>query len=127
MLAKKFQVVFWITMAALLLTYGDDGVEGKCMPNGMMVSQTQVGFSSPPRFKVVIHNTCSKCPAINVHVNCGKFSQELANPQVFKVVGYDDCVVYGGLPLSPLQTVSFTYAHAKFPMSLKYSDLQCEL
>lgn len=125
MFSQRLKIAFWTTMAVAILLHGDN-VDAKCRPNNSLVRQIQVGYSTPPRFKVQVENPCPTCPAINIHVRCGNFQQRLADPRVFRVLGYDDCVVYGGRPLSAMQSVSFTYAHDKFPMALKYSDLLCE-
>ncbi|KAL6002849.1 hypothetical protein ACLOJK_023071 [Asimina triloba] len=113
--------------AAFLLLHGARGCAGaRCSSSNPTVEQSQVGFGTPPKFWVEIQNKCPMCPAINIHVRCGNFSQALVSPKLFKVIAYDDCVVNGGLPLAPLQKFSFTYSHPKFLLSLKTWSFQCE-
>ncbi|KAI3956504.1 hypothetical protein MKW92_024780, partial [Papaver armeniacum] len=65
-------------------------------------------------------------PAINIHVKCGSFTQDLVNPRLLKVLGKGDCVVNAGLPLGPLQKISFNYTHTKFNISTSTRYFQCE-
>lgn len=102
------------------------GLAAHCKKNIPMVQQIQVGFGKPPTFMVVVQNSCPMCPAIDVHLKCAAFTQSLVDPRVFRVVRYDDCVVGGGLPLAPLQKISFNYTHEKFILSLKSWSFQCE-
>ncbi|XP_042491787.1 uncharacterized protein At1g05835 [Macadamia integrifolia] len=98
----------------------------KCSSNSPTVTQTQVGFGNPPKFMVEVQNSCPICPAIDVHVKCGSFNQALVNPRLFKVLGYNNCVVNGGLPLAPLAKISFNYSHPKFILSPSSWYFQCE-
>ncbi|CAD5165993.1 unnamed protein product [Musa acuminata subsp. malaccensis] len=116
-LAPLLAVVFLLT---------SHGSAARCRDDKPRVQQTQVGFGEPPRFVVVVQNSCPMCPAVDVHINCGGFPQSLADPKVLMVIGYDDCVVNGGLPLAPLQKLSFNYTHERFGMSPKSWFLQCE-
>ncbi|XP_039157063.1 uncharacterized protein At1g05835 isoform X2 [Eucalyptus grandis] len=102
------------------------GSGAKCAANGPTVKQTQVGFGDPPKFRVEVQNNCPMCPVINVHVECGSFNQSLVSPRLLKVVDRNDCVVGGGLPLPPLQKLSFTYSHSKYSLNPSSWDFQCE-
>ncbi|XP_074287133.1 uncharacterized protein At1g05835 [Silene latifolia] len=97
----------------------------RCMKNGPSVNQTQVGKA---RFRVDVVNNCGTCPVTDIHVKCGKFPQSLVDPKLFKVLKFDDCVVNSGLPLLPLQTLSFNYSRrTKFPLNPSSWFFQCEL
>ncbi|XP_068652365.1 uncharacterized protein At1g05835 [Aristolochia californica] len=117
------KILFWIVAASYLLHHGRSA---RCGANQPSVRQIQVGFGQPPKYDVQVMNNCATCPAINIHINCGGFPQVLVDPKVFKVLKYDDCIVNGGLPLAPLQKISFNYSHNKFTMSPKTWFFQCE-
>lgn len=102
------------------------GLGAKCATNAPSVQQTQVGNGNPPRFMVEVQNNCPMCPVINIHLKCGSFPQALVNPRLLKVVAPEDCVVNGGLPLSPLQRFSFNYSHQKYLMHPSSWSFQCE-
>ncbi|XP_010251663.1 PREDICTED: uncharacterized protein At1g05835 [Nelumbo nucifera] len=123
LIQPAFKLGFWTLLVFSYLQYG---WAAKCGANSPSVRQTQVGFGDPPKFMVEIQNNCPMCPAIDIHVKCGSFSQTLVDPSLFKVLGYNDCVVNGGLPLAPLQKISFNYSHQKFLMSLSTWYFQCE-
>ncbi|KAI4312540.1 hypothetical protein MLD38_037347 [Melastoma candidum] len=81
--------------------------------------------SGIPAFTVQILNVCvSNCYIMNIHVSCGWFSSvHLVNPQVFRRVDYDDCVVNNGEALSPGQSLSFQYANSfQYPLSVSSVD-----
>ncbi|KAF8402251.1 hypothetical protein HHK36_013203 [Tetracentron sinense] len=120
----SFKVVFCALLALASLL--PNGRGAKCGANNPTVRQTQLGFGNPPKFMVEVQNNCQMCPAIDIHVKCGSFSQALVNPRIFKVLGYNDCVVNGGLPLAPMQKISFNYSHHKFLMSTSTWYFQCE-
>ncbi|GMH30270.1 hypothetical protein Nepgr_032113 [Nepenthes gracilis] len=79
-----------------------------------------------PTYTVQILNVCtSGCTVANIHVNCGWFSSaRLINPNVFRRVCYDDCLVNDGGPLGPGQSLSFQYANS-FRYPLYVSSLVC--
>ncbi|XP_008800963.1 uncharacterized protein At1g05835 [Phoenix dactylifera] len=120
------KLLSWASILVALFLILHHGWAARCEANIPIVQQIQVGFSKPPKFMVVVQNSCPMCPAIDVHLQCAAFPQSLADPRVFRVVGYDDCVVDGGLPLAPLQKISFNYTHERFSMSLKSWSFQCE-
>ncbi|KAI6693850.1 hypothetical protein NL676_021560 [Syzygium grande] len=120
----SFALLPWLFISfSSLLQFGSGA---RCTTNGPTVKQTQVGFGDPPKFRVEVQNNCPMCPVINVHVKCGSFDQSLVSPRLLKVVDHDDCVVGGGLPLPPLQKLSFTYAHLKYSLNPSSWDFQCE-
>ncbi|KAL3724448.1 hypothetical protein ACJRO7_029593 [Eucalyptus globulus] len=120
----SFALLAWFFLSFSGLFHSGSGA--KCAANGPTVKQTQVGFGDPPKFRVEVQNNCPMCPVINVHVECGSFSQSLVSPRLLKVVDRNDCVVGGGLPLPPLQKLSFTYSHSKYSLSPSSWDFQCE-
>ncbi|XP_058093583.1 uncharacterized protein At1g05835 [Magnolia sinica] len=123
--SEPLKLALWAFLAAAsILLRGCCGAS--CGINRPTVQQTQVGRGNPPKFTVEIRNNCQTCPAINIHIKCGNFSQALVNPKLFRVLAYDDCVVNSGLPLAPLQKLSFSYSHQKFLMSLRTWYFQCE-
>ncbi|KAK9138619.1 hypothetical protein Sjap_009213 [Stephania japonica] len=113
-----------LTGLAFLLQIGQSAECG--YRNKPTIQQTQVGFGSPPKFMVEVQNKCPMCPVINIHVKCVSFTQDLVDPRKFKVLNHSDCVVNSGLPLAPLQKVSFNYSHNKFLMSTSNWNFQCE-
>ncbi|KAI3420712.1 uncharacterized protein J3R85_012510 [Psidium guajava] len=114
----------WLFLSFSALLHFGSGA--RCTANGPTVKQTQVGFGDPPKFRVEVKNNCPMCPIIDVHVHCGSFDQSLVSPRLLKVVDRNDCVVGGGLPLPPLQAVSFTYSHPKYSLNPSSWDFQCE-
>ncbi|KAJ7008663.1 hypothetical protein NC653_007351 [Populus alba x Populus x berolinensis] len=117
------QQAFTFLLLAVSLTFPSliHCLGAKCATNAPSVQQTQVGNGTPPSFMVEVQNNCPMCPVINIHLKCGSFPQALVNPRLLKVVAPDDCVVNGGLPLSPLQRFSFNYSHQK-----EYQELENE-
>ncbi|XP_059653311.1 uncharacterized protein At1g05835 [Cornus florida] len=120
---RTFKLVLWTSFTLASLHFG---CGAKCSTNSPTVKQTQVGFGNPPKFMVEVENNCPMCPLIDLHIKCGAFSQALVSPRQFKVLGNDDCVVNGGLPLGPLQKISFNYSHKKYLMYPTTWFFQCE-
>ncbi|KAA8527305.1 hypothetical protein F0562_034598 [Nyssa sinensis] len=119
-----FKLVLWTSLTLASLHFG---CGAKCSgTNSPTVKQTQLEFKNPPKFMVEVQNNCPMCPVIDIHVKCGNFSQALVNPRLFKVLAFDDCVVNGGLPLGPLQKLSFNYSHQKYLMHPTTWYFQCE-
>ncbi|XP_038690230.1 uncharacterized protein At1g05835 [Tripterygium wilfordii] len=108
-----FRLAIWTSLAFASLHYGWGE---KCAGNAPTVKQTQVGFAKPPKFLVEVQNNCPMCPVIDIHLRCGSFQQALVSPRLLKVVRKDDCVVNNGLPLAPMQKLSFSYSHQKYLM-----------
>ncbi|KAL4330054.1 hypothetical protein AHAS_Ahas13G0361700 [Arachis hypogaea] len=84
--------------------------------------------SGIPTYTVEISNTCvsrSGCSISNIHVTCGPFSSAtLINPNIFKRIAYNNCLVNGGHPLLPGNTISFKYANS-FSYRLTVSSVRC--
>ncbi|KAK9684171.1 hypothetical protein RND81_10G191400 [Saponaria officinalis] len=100
------------------------GLTTRCVKNGPSINQTQVGKA---KFRVDVVNNCGTCPVTDIHVKCGRFPQSLVDPKMFKVLKFDDCVVNSGLPLLPLQTLSFNYSRPrKYPLFPTSWFFQCE-
>ncbi|KAL5542840.1 hypothetical protein UlMin_010550 [Ulmus minor] len=118
--------LFWALLAFASLLCQGQAVKCAAGDHGPTVNQTQVGKGNPPKFMVEVSNNCPMCPVINVHLKCGSFPQALVSPRTLKVLAFDDCVVNGGLPLAPLQKVSFNYSHKKYLMSPTIWYFQCE-
>ena len=74
------------------------------------------------KFKwVLAHCRDPTCPTINIRVWCGNFQQRWPNPRIFIVLGYDDCLVYGGWPLSLMRVCLL---HMPTPSSPWHSSIQ---
>ncbi|TVU30737.1 hypothetical protein EJB05_22373 [Eragrostis curvula] len=81
--------------------------------------------SGMPTYTVQIINTCGGCRVSNVHVACGNFaSTELVDPATFQRVGFNDCIVKGGAPMEPSETISFHYSNS-FSYSLSVASVSC--
>lgn len=102
--------------------------EDKCSESDIVIDQ---GPSSPlpngiPTYSVAILNACSTgCDIGGIHVRCGKFSTaRLIDPDIFKRLDYDDCLVYGGRPLPNGMTLSFEYANT-YPYPMEVIKYEC--
>ncbi|KAK3118727.1 hypothetical protein QOZ80_9BG0705620 [Eleusine coracana subsp. coracana] len=81
--------------------------------------------SGIPTYTVQIVNVCGGCRVSDVHVACGDFaSTELVDPGVFQRVGFNDCIVKGGQPMEPSETVSFQYSNS-FSYPLNVVSVSC--
>ncbi|BFI13994.1 protein MpTPD1 [Marchantia polymorpha subsp. ruderalis] len=79
-----------------------------------------------PTFNVQIMNLCSVgCPISNIHVACGWFaSAKLINPEIFKRLAFNDCLVNDGKPLYGGDSISFEYSNSfEYPMRVETADL----
>ncbi|KAK9681424.1 hypothetical protein RND81_10G001100 [Saponaria officinalis] len=108
--------------------YGEDPTDRPCSNEDIIIIQ---GASSPlpsgiPTYTVEIMNAClSGCSICNIHVRCGWFSSaRLIDPNVFRRLCYDDCLVNDGNPLAAGETLSFQYANS-FQYPLSVSSLVC--
>nr|PNR53757.1 hypothetical protein PHYPA_007432 [Physcomitrium patens] len=81
-----------------------------CTNKDISIFQSPDGSSGIPRYAVQIMNNCmSDCPPSDIHVFCGWFASALlVNPNSFKRVSYNDCIVNGGKPLRRGETLRFT-------------------
>ncbi|CAH9120487.1 unnamed protein product [Cuscuta epithymum] len=97
---------------------------GECTPKDLSISQSTYSTTGIPQYVVEILNTCtssSGCAPSNIHLHCGWFaSARLVNPNAFKRLSYDDCLVNGGKAMKANQLIRFTYSNTfKYPLSLK--------
>ncbi|KAF5943465.1 hypothetical protein HYC85_017542 [Camellia sinensis] len=112
---------------------GDDGnplnrVGATCTKDDIAIFQ---GPTTPlpngiPTYTVQVMNVCvSGCSVSNIHLSCGWFSSaRLINPQLFKRICYDDCLVNNGEALGPGESLSFEYANS-FSYPLSVSSVTC--
>ncbi|XP_022886897.1 TPD1 protein homolog 1-like [Olea europaea var. sylvestris] len=111
----------------------DDGYMNRfgsiCSKDNILVFQ---GQTTPlpngiPTYTVDIQNACTSgsCSISNIHLTCGWFSSaRLVNPNVFRRIGYDDCLVNDGEPMNPGDCLSFQYANT-FEYPLAVSSVAC--
>ena len=98
----------------LSLSWFDVFAADVCTNKDISIFQSPDGSSGIPQFIVQIVNTCmNECAPSNIHVFCGWFaSAQLVNPNAFKRLAYNDCLVNGGRPLRHGEIVRFTYANS---------------
>ncbi|XP_019179299.1 PREDICTED: putative per-hexamer repeat protein 5 [Ipomoea nil] len=100
-----------------------------CSTLDILVDQAASGTLSNgiPTYTVIITNTCfagsdgtGKCTFSDIHLSCGWFSSFiLVNPDVFRRIAYDDCLLKNGGNLNPNEVVSFVYADSfAYPLSV---------
>lgn len=100
----------------------------ECLNDYIQVTQGPIGNlpSGTPIFGVQITNECpSGCTIAQIHLNCGSFeSERLINPNIFRFLGQNECLVNDGNPLANGDVLSFDYASsAQFPLTV--SSLTC--
>ncbi|KAH7439218.1 hypothetical protein KP509_04G050700 [Ceratopteris richardii] len=84
-----------------------------------------------PIFTVQIFNSCTSprqtCGLSHIHVACGWWATaKLVNPNVFRRLAFNDCLVNNGRPLRPGQLLTFQYANSfQYPMSVKSVSNSC--
>ncbi|KAI3865043.1 hypothetical protein MKW92_007909 [Papaver armeniacum] len=93
-----------------------------CTSRDISISQSKDSSSTGiPQYIVQIVNTCmsSSCVPRHIHVHCGWFaSAKIVNPNIFKRLSHDDCLVNNGRPLLNSQVVRFTYSNSfMYPIS----------
>ncbi|KAI8012333.1 Protein TAPETUM DETERMINANT 1 [Camellia lanceoleosa] len=111
-----------ITTTSTLLSHRKLLQSGKCTNRDISITQGQGSSTGIPEYIVEITNTClSNCPPSNIHLHCGLFaSARLVDPQLFKRLSNDDCLVNGGKPLKASQVIRFSYSNTfKYPISFK--------
>ncbi|XP_040990550.1 TPD1 protein homolog 1-like [Juglans microcarpa x Juglans regia] len=100
----------------------------RCSKEDIEVSQgpTAPLPSGIPTYTVEIMNVCfTECDISGIHLSCGWFSSaHLINPNIFKRLGYDDCLVNDGKPLIYGSILSFQYANT-YPYPLSVSTVVC--
>ncbi|KAL2227999.1 UNVERIFIED_CONTAM: TPD1 protein [Sesamum indicum] len=96
------------------------GWRSPCPDAQVQVSQGLESTSGIPRYGVMIANLCSNCWVAKVHLHCGWFaSANVVNPQLFKRMSYDDCLVNGGKPIASGHVVQFQYSNTySYPLSV---------
>ncbi|KAE8657153.1 TPD1 protein-like protein 1 [Hibiscus syriacus] len=79
-----------------------------------------------PTYTVEILNICATgCDISGIHVTCGWFSSaHLINPNIFKRLSYNDCLVNDGKPLINGGVIEFQYANT-FSYPLSVSSVVC--
>lgn len=98
-----------------------------CTSRDLSISQgLESGSGILPVYMVEIINTCesqSGCAPSNIHLHCGWFaSTKLVNPNLFKRLSYDDCLVNNGQTMSAGQVIHFSYSSTSmYPISFKYA------
>nr|CAB3495994.1 unnamed protein product [Digitaria exilis] len=100
----------------------------ECSEEDVVVYQSNANPlpSGIPAYTVQIVNVCGGCTVSEVHVACGDFaSTELVDPAKFQRLGFNDCVVKGGAPMEPSETVSFQYSNS-FSYHLNVASVSCE-
>ncbi|GAB4860384.1 hypothetical protein Ancab_035542, partial [Ancistrocladus abbreviatus] len=100
----------------------------KCSEADLMVTQgpTAPLPSGIPTYTVVITNACvSGCDISNIHFHCGWFSSaRLINPNIFRRLSFDDCLINNGRPLKNGNSLTFQYANT-FSYPLSISNMKC--
>ncbi|GMI67339.1 TAPETUM DETERMINANT 1 [Hibiscus trionum] len=95
----------------------------KCSKADIVINQgaTPPLPSGIPTYTVEIMNVCVTGGDISgIHFNCGWFSSaRLVNPNTFRRLRYNDCLVNDGKPLMKGGTLSFQYANTfLYPLSV---------
>ncbi|KAL3521828.1 hypothetical protein ACH5RR_014662 [Cinchona calisaya] len=105
----------------------DDGVDGGdggdggstnrigqslCSKDNIFINQGQTSPlpSGIPTYTVEVQNVCisGSCSISDIHLSCGWFSSaRLINPQIFRRIAYDDCLVNDGQALNPGEALTF--------------------
>ncbi|XXG53950.1 hypothetical protein AAC387_Pa03g1958 [Persea americana] len=96
--------------------------KGLCLNRDISISQSGGSSTGIPEYIVQIANTCmSGCAPFNIHFHCGWFaSAKLVNPNTFKRLSFDDCLVNAGRPLRSSQIIRFTYTNSfMYPITFK--------
>ena len=104
------------------------GEEESCSSDDIEIEQGPLATlpDGIPTYVVQILNVCiSGCTISDIHISCGWFSSAtLVDPNIFKRVSYDDCLVNAGEPLAAGQSLTFQYANTRsYPLSV--SSVAC--
>ncbi|XP_037424352.1 TPD1 protein homolog 1B-like [Triticum dicoccoides] len=79
-----------------------------------------------PTYSVEFTNTCIDCAVCDVHVACGDFaSNDVIDPDKFRRLGFNDCLVNGGRSIEPSFPVSFQYGNS-FPYPMTVASASCD-
>ncbi|KAG0557915.1 hypothetical protein KC19_11G166000 [Ceratodon purpureus] len=94
-----------------------------CTNKDISIFQGRDTSSGIPQYIVQISNTClSDCAPSDIHVFCGWFASALlVNPNTFRRIGFNDCLVNGGKPLRHGDIVRFEYANS-FMYALRFKS-----
>nr|GMD84698.1 protein TAPETUM DETERMINANT 1-like [Ipomoea batatas] len=95
---------------------------GACTNKDISISQSTYSTTGIPQYVVEIVNTCfSGCAPSKIHLHCDWFaSARIVNPNTFKRLSYDDCLVNEGKPLKASQMIRFTYSNTfMYPLAFK--------
>ncbi|ESQ36334.1 hypothetical protein EUTSA_v10009110mg [Eutrema salsugineum] len=120
--------LLWASLALLLLQTGF-GEKCESKSSEPTVRQAQVKWREGKKFRVEVMNKCPMCPIINLRLKCQGFPQSLVDPALLRVLSSSagNCVVNDGLPLSPMQTLSFNYSNSHQLALRPFSwSFQCE-
>ncbi|WZZ11564.1 hypothetical protein YC2023_097485 [Brassica napus] len=126
-LALNFSVFYYEIMNSL--TRKGFGEKCDSKSSEPTVRQTQVKLGEGKKFRVEVMNKCPMCPIINLRLKCQGFPQSLVDPTLLRVLSSSagNCVVNDGLPLSPMETLSFNYSSSnQFALSPLSWSFQCE-
>ncbi|XP_037427830.1 TPD1 protein homolog 1B-like [Triticum dicoccoides] len=100
----------------------------ECSKDLLEVSQ----FNAPsmaggmPTYSVEFTNTCIDCAVCDVHVACGDFaSNDVIDPDKFRRLAFNDCLVNGGGTIEPSFPVSFQYGNS-FPYPMTVASASCD-
>nr|VDD08397.1 unnamed protein product [Brassica rapa] len=124
----SLKFLLWSSLALLLLQTGF-GEKCDSKSSEPTVRQTQVKLGEGKKFRVEVMNKCPMCPIINLRLKCQGFPQSLVDPTLLRVLSSSagNCVVNDGLPLSPMETLSFNYSSSnQFALSPLSWSFQCE-
>ncbi|CAN7053629.1 unnamed protein product [Brassica oleracea var. botrytis] len=124
----SLKFLLWSSLALLLLQTGF-GEKCDSRSSEPTVRQTQVKLGEGKKFRVEVMNKCPMCPIINLRLKCQGFPQSLVDPTLLRVLSSSagNCVVNDGLPLSPMETLSFNYSSSyQFALSPLSWSFQCE-
>ncbi|XP_006304682.2 uncharacterized protein At1g05835 [Capsella rubella] len=127
-MSKPLKFLLWSSLALLLLQIGC-GLKCESRSSEPTVKQTQVKWRQGLQFRVEVMNKCLMCPVINLRLKCQGFPQSLVDPTLLRVLSTSagNCVVNDGLPLSPMQTLSFNYSNShQFALRPLAWSFQCE-
>ncbi|KAG6491977.1 hypothetical protein ZIOFF_046923 [Zingiber officinale] len=106
-------------------------VQADCSIWNMKVDQKTMGWLPEgriPVYNVSVRNTCDirgGCALANVHMTCGDFNTSLpVDPDIFRYLSFNDCLLVGGRSIQMGSVASFLYAHSKpYPMTI--SSVTC--
>ncbi|KAI3957292.1 hypothetical protein MKW92_036392 [Papaver armeniacum] len=108
--------------------YGRGRRAMKCPTDTLAVYQGRVDPlpGGLPEHFVNICNIATNCTAYRIYLSCGWFaSAKLINPQVFKRLRFNNCLVNDGKDLEEGRCLSFTYSET-YPYPLAVKSIKCK-